>query len=54
MDQTVKSHLALKPWGLYNFIRGFEWADKGEGGAYIWGHISGIKKMFHKDEMKRI
>ena len=53
MDQTVKSHFEAIE-GLYNFITGFEWAYKwGGGGAYIWGHISGIKKMFHKDEMKR-
>ena len=41
--------------GLYNFIRGLEWAYKREGWGHIsGGHISGIKNMFPNDEMKRI
>ena len=49
---TVKSH--FKALGLYNFRRGFEWANKREmGSLYAGGLISGIKKMFWNDEVKR-
>ena len=48
---TVKSH--FKALGLSNFIRGFWWAYKW-GGLYLGGLISGIKKMFRTDEIKRI
>ena len=34
---TVKSH--FKPLGIYNFITGFGWAYKREGGGQ-WGLIS--------------
>ena len=49
---TVKSH--FKALGLYNFKRGFGWAYKRGGGLYPGGHISGIKKMFRNDEIRRI
>ena len=49
---TVKSH--FKALGLYNFKRGFGWAYKWGGGLYPGGLISGIKKMFGNDEIKRI
>ena len=48
---TVKSH--FKALGLYNFIRGFGWAYK-RGVLYPGGLISGIKRMFRNDEIKRI
>ena len=52
LSHTVKSH--FKALGLYNFIRGFGWAYKrGGGGLYPGGLISGIKKMFRNDEIKR-
>ena len=44
---TVQSH--LKALGLYNF----GWAYK-RGRLLSGGHISGIKKMFRNDEIKRI
>ena len=51
---TAKSH--FKALGLHNFIRGFGWLINGEGGGglYPGGLISGIKKMFGNDEIKRI
>ena len=53
MSTAVKSH--FKTLGLYNFKRGFGWAYKrGGGGLYPGGLISGIKKMFGTDEIKRI
>ena len=45
VENTVKSH--FKALGLYIFIRGFGWAYKqGEGGLYLGGLISGLKKCF--------
>ena len=53
MSTAVKSH--FKTLGLYNFKRGFGRAYKrGGGGVYPGGLISGIKKMFGNDEIKRI
>ena len=52
MSTTVKSH--FKALGLYNFKRGFRWAYKRGGGLYPGGLISGIKKMFGNDQIKRI
>ena len=50
---TVKSH--FKALGLYNFIRGFGGLINGRGGGlYPGGLISGIKKMFRNDKIKRI
>ena len=34
VSDALKSH--FKALGLYNFIRGFGWAYKRGGGAYIW------------------
>ena len=51
MGDTVKSH--FKALGLYNFIRGVGWAFKW-GGLYLGGLISGIKKLFWNDKIKRI
>ena len=50
-QNTIKSH--FKALGLYNFKGGFGWAYK-RGGLYPGGLISGIKKMFWNDEIKRI
>ena len=46
----------VKALGLCNFIRVFGWAYKrvGGGGLYPDGLVSGIKKMFRNDEIKRI
>ena len=54
MSTAVKSH--FKTLGLYNFKRGFGWVYKGWGGGglYPGGLISGIKKMFGNNEIKRI
>ena len=50
---TVKSH--FKALGLYNLKRVFGWAyERGGGGLYPGGLISGIEKMFRNDERKRI
>ena len=49
---TVKCH--FKALGLYKIKRGFGWVYKRGGGLYPGGLISGIKKMFGKDEIKRI
>ena len=53
---TVKSH--FKALGLYNFKRGFCWPINGgayiRGGLYPGGLISGIKKLFGNDGIKRI
>ena len=51
----MKSH--FKALGLYNFTKGvlggfINW--RGEGGLYPGGLISGIKKMFRNDDIKRI
>ena len=52
MSTAVKSH--FKTLGLYNFKRGLGWAYKRGGGVCPGGLISGIKKMFGNDEIKRI
>ena len=51
----VKSY--FKALGLYNFIMGFGWAYKwggGEGGLYLGGLISRMKKIVRNDEIKHI
>ena len=50
---TVKSH--FKAMGLYNFMKGFGWAYKREGGGLISGWAyKWNKKMFRNDKIKRI